>query len=346
MTEEMTITAAADSVDERQVASAPSGSRHCHRPGRHCGSSAVRDILEFHGLNVTESFCFGLGSGLGITYVELPGKAIPFIVHVRSMGFEEKVFDTLGVPFGWSTYSDQDTASAALEGILTAGRPALLLTDIYHLPYFNSGTHFPGHAIVAWHLRDDGETVLVSDTERPDLLPVPRQNLANARFSLMPPFIHHGNLFAPETLDLVVVKERVLNAIVHNAKTLREGNRHSGLQALDTWIEDLPRWRAQSSWKWLLRFAYQVIEKRGTGGGGFRLMYAEFLREAEALIPAIQRLGLPDLMDACAVAWSGLAAVLKEASESDHFPEAELAIAIGNVRNVESTYVRAVSTLS
>lgn len=333
-------------VGERVVASVPSGFKHCHRPGKHCGSSAVRDILEFHGLNLTESFCFGLGSGLGITYVELPGKTIPFIVHVRSMGFEEKVFDTLGVPFGWSTFPDQDTASAVLEGILAAGRPALLLTDIYHLPYFNSGTHFPGHAIVAWHLRDGGETVLVSDTERPDLLPVPRQNLADARFSLMPPFIHHGNLFAPETLDLVVVKERVLDAIVHNATTLREGSRHSGLQALDTWIEDLPRWRAQNSWKWLLRFAYQVIEKRGTGGGGFRLMYAEFLREVEDLIPSIQCLGLPDLMDECAVAWSGLAAVLKEASESDHFPEAELASAIRNVRNAESAYVRAVAALS
>lgn len=346
MMEEMVSGVVSASAGECQAASVPSGLRHFHRPGRHCGSSAVRDILEFHGLNLTESFCFGLGSGLGITYVELPGKTIPFIVHVRSMGFEEKVFDTLGVPFGWSTFPDQESASAALERSLTAGRPALLLTDIYHLPYFNSGTHFPGHAIVAWHLCDGGETVLVSDTERPDLLPVPRQNLANARFSLMPPFIHHGNLFAPETLDLVVVKERVLGAIIHNATTLREGSRHSGLQALDTWINDLPRWRAQNNWQWLLRFAYQVIEKRGTGGGGFRLMYAEFLREVEVLMPSIQRFGLPALMDGCAAAWSMLASVLREASEADHFPEAELTSAIRNVRNAESTYVRVVSTLS
>ncbi|MFZ5530271.1 MAG: BtrH N-terminal domain-containing protein, partial [Pseudomonadota bacterium] len=34
-----------------------------HRPGRHCGSSAIRDLLEFHGTTLTEAMCFGLGSG-------------------------------------------------------------------------------------------------------------------------------------------------------------------------------------------------------------------------------------------------------------------------------------------
>lgn len=52
---------------------------HTHRPGRHCGSSAIRDLLEFHGLNLTEAFCFGLGAGLGITYVEIPGTDTPFV---------------------------------------------------------------------------------------------------------------------------------------------------------------------------------------------------------------------------------------------------------------------------
>lgn len=139
---------------------------HTHRPGRHCGSSAIRDLLEFHGLNLTEAFCFGLGAGLGITYVEIPGTDTPFIVHVRSMGFEETVFSTLGVPFRWETWQDKCAAADALDAHLDAGRPALLLTDIFYLPYFKSSTHFPGHAIVAWQRAEKGETMLVSDTER------------------------------------------------------------------------------------------------------------------------------------------------------------------------------------
>ena len=30
-------------------------------------------------------------------------------------------------------------------------------------------------------------------------------------------------------------------------------------------------------WQWCARFCYQVIERRGTGGGNFRLMYSRFL---------------------------------------------------------------------
>ncbi len=32
-------------------------------------------------------------------------------------------------------------------------------------------------------------------------------------------------------------------------------------------------------WQWCARFGYQVIERRGTGGGAFRLMYSRFLEE-------------------------------------------------------------------
>ncbi|MES3040680.1 MAG: BtrH N-terminal domain-containing protein [Pseudomonadota bacterium] len=316
--------------------------KHCHRPGWHCGSSAIRDLLEFHGLDLTEAFCFGLGAGLGITYVEIPDSATPFIVHVRSMGFEESVFRTLGVPFAWSSYTDKQAATADLYEALRDGVPTLLLTDIYHLPYFGSGTHFPGHAIVAWQLDEARDEVLVSDTERPELISVPAASLADARFSTSPPFVHYGNLFAPRSLKVTVSAEQVRAAIIDNARALAEGNRNSGLSALDTWIELLPRWRAEENWRWLLRFAYQVIEKRGTGGAGFRAMYADFLLEAGEMLPAVHAANLVGLMQCSATAWSGLAALLKMASESDVFPIREIEAAITRVKLHETQYVHQV----
>lgn len=313
--------------------------KHTHRPGRHCGSSAIRDLLEFHGLNLTEAFCFGLGAGLGITYVELPGTGTPFIVHVRSMGFEEKVFATLDVPFQWETFPDKSVATAALDEYLNAGKPALLLSDIYYLPYFNSTTHFPGHAIVAWGYSDEGGDVMVSDTERPQLLPVPRESLADARYSLAPPFVHHGNLFVLDKAQLEVRPERVRSAIVDNARALKDGGRLSGIDALDTWINDLPRWQAHEQWSWLLRFAYQVIEKRGSGGGGFRIMYAEFLDEAQALLPELGEMGLASRMRDCALAWSALAGRLEAGSKASCFPIADITQSLQAVRAAELRYV-------
>ncbi|EDX90457.1 DUF4872 domain-containing protein [Alcanivorax sp. VBW004] len=318
--------------------------RHTHRPGRHCGSSAIRDLLEFHGLNLTEAFCFGLGAGLGITYVEIPGTDTPFIVHVRSMGFEETVFSTLGVPFRWETWQDKCAAADALDAHLDAGRPALLLTDIFYLPYFKSSTHFPGHAIVAWQRAEKGETMLVSDTERPGLLEVPRDKLVEARFSLSPPFIHHGSLFAPESVSVQVSAENVRSAIVKNADNLLQGSRNHGIQALTTWIQELPRWKAVDKWQWLLRFAYQVIEKRGTGGSGFRAMYSEFLDEASEIVPEIHEAGLVELMRTSAAAWSALADCLRKGSESETFPEEAITDAIESVRVAETRYADAAST--
>jgi len=310
-----------------------------HRPGRHCASSAIRDLIEFHGTHLTEAMCFGLGAGLGITYLELPDAPVPFMTHVRSLGYEKRVFENLGVPFAWSTYRSPDEAAQALDELLDAGRPALLLTDIFHLPYFGSRTHFPGHAIMAWQRIPSAASVLVTDTDRPHPVSVEREALARARFSYQSPFVHHGDLFAPESIAPDVSPERISDAIRENAALLLTGDPHSGLRALDTWINDLPRWETTGDWRWTTRFAYQVIEKRGTGGGGFRQMYAEFLADASLTDKRIRSHQLPMLMGECAQQWTELAMQLKSASESEHFPSLRIANAIIDVQHAEQRYI-------
>ncbi len=54
-----------------------------------------------------------------------------------------------------------------------------------------------------------------------------------------------------------------------------------GLPALRRLAAEAADWPQQAEdWQWCARFAYQVIERRGTGGGNFRLMYSRFLEEA------------------------------------------------------------------
>src|SRR5262249_7726308 len=42
-----------------------------HVPGHHCGSTALRNLLAFHGVQISEEMAFGLGAGACFYYVTL-----------------------------------------------------------------------------------------------------------------------------------------------------------------------------------------------------------------------------------------------------------------------------------
>jgi hypothetical protein len=84
-----------------------------------------------------------------------------------------------------------------------------------------------------------------------------------------------------------------------------------GMPALVRFATEVGNWPEQAEdWKWCARFGYQVIERRGTGGGNFRLMYSRFL--AEAGYEGESALALN-----ASTRWTEVAAALQEASESD-----------------------------
>jgi len=86
--------------------------------------------------------------------------------------------------------------------------------------------------------------------------------------------------------------------------------------ALRRFAAEVGNWPQEvEDWGWCARFCYQVIERRGTGGGNFRLMYSRFLDEAgrdEATLAAH-----------AAAQWTSLAEDLLAASEADA-PQPEL----------------------
>jgi hypothetical protein len=83
----------------------------------------------------------------------------------------------------------------------------------------------------------------------------------------------------------------------------------AGMPAVRRLAEEAGSWpEVAEDWQWCARFGYQVIERRGTGGGAFRLMYSRFLEEAgreEAPLAA-----------AAASRWTELAGAFHAASES------------------------------
>lgn len=95
-----------------------------------------------------------------------------------------------------------------------------------------------------------------------------------------------------------------------------------GLPALERLAAEAGSWPEEvEDWRWCARFAYQVIERRGTGGGAFRPMYSRFLAEAG------RDEGAP-LAAAAGERWSELAEAFRRASEREE-PDAAAWLLVG-----------------
>ena len=282
-----------------------------HVPGNHCGSTALRNLLAFGGVEVSEEMAFGLGAGPCFYYLVLPDRSPTRFFNGRTARLEQKFRELTGSALKMETFAGPEDSWAAARDAVEAGRPALLLTDLYYLDHYGRSAHFPGHAIVLAGY--DDAVAYVSDTAFEELQQTSLESLAEARHGHSPIFPLEGHMFTlAGGADGAALRRAIPAAIERAAREMLapELARFAGMPALERFAEEAGAWPdATEDWQWGARFAYQVIERRGTGGGNFRLMYSRFLEEAESP-------HAPLAADAAA-RWTELAGAFFEASEHD-----------------------------
>jgi len=281
-----------------------------HIPGKHCASSALCDLMRFYNYELTEPECFGLGEGIGFWYIE--GLNPSRMMHFRSADIEKRFFENIGFDFEWNMANSKEEIRAVLIESINKGVPVLLRTDIFYLDYYQSKTHFPGHVVILWGYDIDNNIAYVSDTER--------KGLTRCGFDSLLEGIMHGNFpegelphFKPITKPVFDLNKKRLftRAAISNASTMLQNNDFDGygVKGIQLASKKVLEWKELPDWKWLARFAYQVIEKRGTGGGGFRKMYANFLE-------SFANKKVVSMMKQIASRWTDVAVVFKQISES------------------------------
>ncbi len=285
---------------------------YVHTPGNHCGSTALRNLLAFHGIELSEEMAFGLGAGACFYYLTLEDASPSRWFNGRTARLEESFRDLTGTALEMRTFAEGDgDAWEAARAEVDAGHPALLLTDIYHLDHYGNSAHFPGHAVVLAGY--DEEVAQLSDTGFEQLQTTRLENLARARHSGHPAYPLEGHMFTVgAAVDRAALEAAVPRAIAKAAQEMVEPTwgEFAGLPAVERLAAEAGSWpEIAEDWQWCARFAYQVIERRGTGGGAFRLMYSRFLTEA----------GRPEapLAAEAAARWTELAEAFRLASESE-----------------------------
>ena len=256
-----------------------------HVPGNHCGSTALRNLLAFHGVEISEEMAFGLGAGACFYYVVLDEHSPTRFTNGRAARLEENFLELTEVPLRLRTDADPEASWRLAREDVDAGRPVLLLTDLYYLDHYGRSAHFPGHAVVLAGY--DEELAWLSDTAFEDLQTTSLESLERG------PALTAADLPAGGARDRPARGRRAESRRAARPRRRRRSSgrrarcssRRSaisrGCPALRRFAAEVGDWpEAAEDWQWCARFLYQVIERRGTGGGNFRTMYSRFLEEA------------------------------------------------------------------
>jgi hypothetical protein len=256
-----------------------------HAVGRHCGSTSLQDIVNYGGWPLSEAACFGLASGMAHYYKSATAEIPLGIFMGRCRNLENNFFKNCEIDFERTEFKAFTDLEAHIQQKIQAGVPVLLQGDVAGLPYYKSPIHFPGHKFVVCGYNDGKYTI--ADTAFAELQVVSAQDLdkctaySNAMWAGAHTAYDIGTL--PElTVDLAA--KAVSRAIYQQIRELSASSEVFFLswhRAHEVWLTscDFDALIEDKSLAIGARFFYQVIEKRGTGGGAFRGIYLDFVDE-------------------------------------------------------------------
>lgn len=298
-----------------------------HKIGSHCGSTLMRDILQFYGYNLTEELCFGIGSGLGFVYRKSWDPPL-YMVLGRGQDLEEKIGEHMGFFTATNITYDNETAWHDVKAMIDSNTPVLLDIDASLIDYlkerFNLFEHvrYGGHRVCLLGYNMASSNVIVADYAWQELKKIDFSTFSAARSSDIGEFpsrnLWYRFYFPQKTLSIEESIARGIGFTVHNM--LYPPNRQSGLQGMLKFVRQVRLWPYESTDNAHVMknayIAYMMLETVGTGGGNFRRIYARFLREAAKILkePLLEQLS--QTYFGLAKEWSKIAKLLLESSKN------------------------------
>lgn len=281
-----------------------------HQQAAHCESGVISNLLVHHGVPMSESMAFGLSSALAFAYlpfVKLSG--LPLISYrMPPKAIIKGMMAPLAARFRFETFRTPEAGQQRLDALLADGQLVGLQTSVYWLPYFppNMRFHFNAHNLLVYG--KDGDDYLISDPVFETPMRCASADLSRARFAkgvLAPKgLMYYPQAIARKTVDAAAVRR----AILKNVRTMLApipivGVR--GMRMLANKLERLPAGDAHTVD--YIGHLVRMQEEIGTGGAGFRFIYAAFLQEASQLQGLAQLAAMSDRLTAIGDGWRAFA---------------------------------------
>lgn len=264
-----------------------------HRQSAHCESGVTSSLLrKISGNKITEPLAFGIGAGLFFCYIPLikinNGPAIAFRTFPGLIF--KRTCNALGIPVARKKFSSKEKAETYLQQCLDRGQPAGCQVGVYYLSYFprEYRFHFNAHNLIVFG--KEGDNYLISDPVMETTTTLTSYELERVRFAkgaLAP----KGQLYYPESSHDITdeqIKQAIIKGIKNNVnQMLRIPGTFAGVKGIEYTGKKIRKWRdklgVQKAGSYLAQLV-RMQEEIGTGGGGFRYIYAAFLQEAYAYV--------------------------------------------------------------
>ena len=287
-----------------------------HLQAAHCENGVTTNLLQSAGAQkLTEPLAFGIGSGL--FFVQLPflkinnGPAIAF----RTMPglIFKRTCDSLNIPIFRKKFSSREAGKKYLDDCLAKGQPVGCQVGVYYLSYFPKEYrfHFNAHNMIVFGKEDD--RYLISDPVMETATSLSSYELDRVRFA-KGAFAPRGQLYYPLEKK-IVTDEQMGKAIVKGIKRnithmLRIPGNIAGVNGIAGTGKKIKKWKEKLGQQKAGLYLAQLVrmqEEIGTGGGGFRYIYAAFLQEAHAFHPIDELLDISKIFTEAGDKWRNAA---------------------------------------
>lgn len=258
-----------------------------HQQAAHCESGVVSALLNHEGLPMTEAMAFGLSSVISFAYIpfiKLNGLPL-FSFRLPPKFIIKGIQSRLGVKFKFQKFKTPTTGTVALEKALANNKLVGLQGSVFWLPYFPEDMrfHFNAHNMLAYGKNEN--QFLISDPIFEEAVEITAEDLERSRFA-KGAMAAKGLMYTIEYMPSEINYEQaIIKAIRKSCKImLKTPLPTTGIKGvyyvakkiskLDKQLKD------ELQIKLWLGHIIRMQEEIGTGGAGFRFIYASFLQEA------------------------------------------------------------------
>ena len=283
-----------------------------HLQSAHCENGVTRSLLKNIGIaQITEPLAFGIGSGLFYIYIPLLKINNGPVIAFRPMPglIFKRTCKALGIPVVRKKFNSKQDAEFFLNECLAAGHAAGCQVGVYYLTYFPKEYrfHFNAHNLIVYGKEDD--YYLISDPVMENSTVLSSYELERVRFAkghLAP----KGQMYYPKKGSAVTdeqIKKAIIAGIKKNVQDmLMIPMPVAGVKGIKYTGNKIKKWRDKLGLKQAGLYLAQLVrmqEEIGTGGGGFRYIYAAFLQEAYAYHPLDKLMDISNQFTASGDLW-------------------------------------------